>query len=80
MANDTELKQLKRISRELAEIRDRTADPRRAFANGILAGAGWFLGSILAVTFLGWMLSVAGVIPGLNTMVERVQAVVHYER
>lgn len=80
MANDKELQQLKRISRELAEIKDRTGDPRRVFANGILAGAGWFLGSILAVSLVGWLLSVAGVIPGFNTLADQLQAVVQYKR
>jgi len=83
MANEVEkdsLRQLKRIERELTEIKDRTGDPRRMFMNGILYGAGAFVGGIIAVAALGWVLSFLGVIPGLDAIVAYLQSVVGFDR
>lgn len=76
---DDELKQLKQIKRELVEIKDRTANPRRMFISGVLYGAGAFLGGILAVALVGWLLSVLGVIPGLHVLTDYLQSVVRME-
>lgn len=76
MASDDELKQLKQIKRELEEIKDRTGNPRRIFQNGVLYGAGAFLGGILAVSLVGWLLSFLGVIPGLDVITDYLQSVV----
>lgn len=76
MVQDEEVRQLKQIKRELEEIKDRTANPRRMFFNGIMYGAGAFVGGIVAVALLGWLLSFLGIIPGLSHMVEYMQGLV----
>jgi hypothetical protein len=76
MSDDQEVRQLKQIRRELEEIKDRTANPKRMFVNGILYGAGAFVGGILAVTAIGWVLSFLGIIPGLSHIVEYMQGLV----
>jgi hypothetical protein len=77
MANiDPEIRELKQIKRELEEIKDRTANPKRMFVNGILYGAGAFLGGIIAVALVGWVLSILGIIPGLAVIVEYLQSII----
>ena len=76
MADEIEkdsLRQLKKIERELSAIKERTSNPKRMFINGILYGAGAFVGGILAVAAIGWALSFLGVIPGLSELVEYMQ-------
>lgn len=75
MANDAEIKQLKEIKKELEEIVVRTKAPR-IFLNGILYGAGAFVGGIFAVAAVGWFLSFMGIIPGLNELVPYVQGII----
>lgn len=58
------LRHLQRIENELEDIKDRTGNPKRLFFNGMLYGAGAFLGGVLAIILLGWLLSIAGFIPG----------------
>lgn len=77
--NDPEIRELKQIKRELEEIKDRTANPRRSFINGILYGAGAFIGSIIAVALLGWLLSFLGVIPGVDVISEYLQSLLSME-
>lgn len=67
------LKQLKRIENELEEIKERSSDPKRTFLFGILYGAGAFVGGILAIVLLGWLLSIAGLIPGLSEISQKIQ-------
>jgi hypothetical protein len=62
------LDHLAKIEAELEEIKDRTADPKRSLFNGILSGAGAILGSIAALIILGWILSLLGIFPGLNSV------------
>lgn len=57
------LKSLARIEKDLEELK---GTPQRTFLYGIIYGAGAFVGGILAVVFLGWLLSVLGVIPGFE--------------
>lgn len=63
------LKYLKQIEEEVSEIESRTPGPKRAFVNGIMQGMGILIGSVLAAVILGWLLSVAGVIPGFRDVV-----------
>lgn len=74
MADEKELRQLKEIKKELSQIRVSTNSPKQAFVSGILYGAGWFVGGILAVALLGWMLNILGVIPGFDDLVAYVQS------
>lgn len=76
MAGDGELKQLKEIKKELVEIRERTATPKQVFLNGVLYGAGWFVGGIVAVALLGWVLNILGVIPGFNELSDYIRSLV----
>lgn len=68
------LKQLKRIENELEEIKERTSDPKRTFLFGILYGAGAFVGGLIAIVLLGWLLSIAGLIPGVSEISTKIQA------
>lgn len=65
------LKSLERIEKDLEDLK---SNPKRTFLNGILYGAGAFLGGILAIILLGWLLNIAGLIPGIRDMVELVQS------
>ena len=40
----------------------------------LLYGAGWILGSLLAILLIGWILSLMGVIPGLDRIATGFQA------
>lgn len=57
------LKQLERIANDLEEIK---GNPRRTFYHGVLYGAGAFVGGVLAIVTLGWLLNIAGLIPGIS--------------
>ncbi len=63
------LKVLKEIEAEVSELTDKTATPKRAFFMGVMQGIGVVVGSTLAVVFLGWILSISGLIPGLSDVV-----------
>lgn len=67
MANDNEpeIRQLREIKQELKAIKGNTASTNW-FLHGILYGAGWIVGSLIAIIFIGWILSVVGVVPGLD--------------
>ena len=75
-SQDPEVKQLIKIERRLTEIKDRTANTKRAFFYGLLQGAGAVIGSIVALMLLGWFLSVLGVIPGFGDITEYLRSVV----
>lgn len=71
MANgkeDPEIRQLREIRQELEAIRENTA-AKTSFWHGILYGIGWIIGSLVALVLVGWLLSVLGIIPGLNHIV-----------
>lgn len=70
------LKHLEHIDKEIGELRDRTPSRPRAFTNGLWQGAGVLLGGILALTLIGWVLSVFGLVPGFGTMAKYLQDVV----
>lgn len=74
MAGDGEIQQLKQIKKELVEIRERTANPKHAFVNGILYGAGALVGGIVAVALIGWVLNVLGIIPGFGELADYVRS------
>ena len=63
---DQEIKQLIKIERRLIEIKNRTSNTKIAFIYGLLQGAGAVVGSIAAITLVGWVLSGLGVIPGFT--------------
>lgn len=62
------LRSLERIERDLEELK---GNPRRTFLNGILYGAGAFVGGILAILLIGWTLSILGIIPGFEELEEQ---------
>lgn len=67
MAGDTEnseVRQLREIKRELKNIESNTS-AKWWLLHGMLYGAGWIIGSLLAILIIGWALSFLGVIPGL---------------
>lgn len=76
MVDEKELRQLKEIKKELSEIKDRTANPKRVFLNGILYGAGALVGGILAVALIGWVLNILGIIPGFNEVADYIHSLV----
>ena len=61
-----EVKHLIKIERQIDEIKKRTGSPLRAFIGGVLYGAGWIIGGILTIVLLSWILSLVGIIPGLD--------------
>ncbi len=69
------LERLETIQEELEEIRDRTANPRRSFVNGMLQGAGALVGGMLAIILFGWILSIMGFIPGLSDLASYLNSV-----
>jgi hypothetical protein len=62
------VRQLKEIKRELKAIESNTSIGNW-FWHGILSGAGWIVGSLIALLIIGWGLSFLGIIPGLNRIV-----------
>jgi hypothetical protein len=62
---DPEVRQLRQINRELRNIESNTS-AKWWIVHGMLYGAGWILGSLLAILLIGWVLSFLGIIPGLN--------------
>ncbi len=74
------LRTLARIENELEEIKDRTANPKRTFVNGIIYGAGAFVGGVIAIILLGWALSIAGFIPGAAEIAHVIQETVQSAR
>lgn len=67
-----EVRQLREIRRELKNIESNTS-ARWWVIHGMLYGAGWILGSLLAVLIIGWGLSAIGVIPGLGAIAQAIQ-------
>lgn len=67
------LEHLVRIEEELEEIKERTPTKAKSFVHGIWYGAGAFIGGVLAITLLGYGLSVFGVIPGLGDITRYLQ-------
>ena len=74
------LEQLARIETELEEIKDRTANPKRSFINGIWQGAGAIVGSIAAIILLGWGLSLLGLVPGVGEIANSLHSMVDQVR
>jgi hypothetical protein len=67
------LERLENIEGDLEEIKNRTPNQWISFRNGILQGAGAVVGGIIAVLILGWILSIFGLIPGLNVIAHNIQ-------
>jgi|GEM_PF-2396451 len=74
------LRSLKRIESDLEEIRDRSSNPRRAFVSGIIYGAGAFFGGVMAIILFGWVLSLAGLIPGFADLAGSVNSMIQNSR
>lgn len=70
-----EVRQLKKIERQIDEIKGRTGNPLRALLSGILYGIGWVIGGIVAIMLLSWILSLLGVIPGLDKIASYLSSV-----
>ncbi len=63
-----ELKQLESINSNIKDLKSRMVGPKRALFNGVMQGMGAVAGSIAAVALIGWILSLLGLIPGLETL------------
>ena len=62
----------RKVEALLDEIKSNTqASPSKSFYNGMLQGAGIVLGTIVAVVLAGWLLSILGVIPGVDVLAQR---------
>jgi len=69
MAKDEnpEVRQLREIQKELKAINGNTAIRSwNWFMHGFLYGAGWIVGSLIAILLIGWGLSFLGIFPGLD--------------
>ncbi|MDR3571631.1 MAG: hypothetical protein P4L81_05580 [Candidatus Pacebacteria bacterium] len=71
-SENPEVRQLREIKRELRNIESNTS-AKWWIVHGMLYGAGWIIGSLLAVLIIGWALSIAGVIPGLDKIAAALQ-------
>jgi F0F1-type ATP synthase assembly protein I len=61
--------EVRKVEALLGEIKENTeAGPAKSFINGLMYGAGIVLGTIVGVMLVGWLLSIAGVIPGLDVI------------
>lgn len=60
------LQHLREIESDLAQIKERSVTPKRAFINGLFQGGGAVIGGIVAVILLGWLLWISGIVPGLG--------------
>ena len=74
------LDHLENIEKELKEIKERTGGRWNSMRNGLYQGAGAVLGSIIAVLFLGWLLSIVGFIPGFGQVGQSIQDVLKQTR
>ena len=72
-SENPEVRQLREIKRELRNIESNTS-AKWWIVHGMLYGAGWIIGSLLAILILGWALSAAGIVPGINRVVPAIQA------
>jgi len=70
---DPEVRQLREIKQELKAIKGNT-EAANSFLHGLLYGAGWIVGSLLAIVLIGWILSIMGVIPGFDKIAQILQA------
>ncbi len=75
MANEEnpEVRQLREIKKELKNIESNTS-AKWWILHGMLYGAGWIVGSLLAILIIGWILTAAGVIPGISHIIPDIQA------
>ncbi len=74
MAIDPQVQEeAKKVETLLSEIKTNTQNkPAKSFVNGMLYGAGIVLGTIVGVVLVGWLLSILGVIPGVDVLAQRV--------
>ncbi len=67
---DPELKtHLETIEKELVLLRKGSTGLFSTLVKGLIYGAGYIIGAILIILFIGWILNIVGVIPALNTQV-----------
>ena len=72
-----EHKEIKKVERLLGNIEENTKpNLRRAVTSGFLYGIGVVFGTVGAVIFLGWVLSLLNIIPGFGELAEQVQTVI----
>jgi hypothetical protein len=62
------------IKSDLEDIKSLTGDSGTWFWRGIMQGAGAIVGSVLMLIFLGWLLSILGVIPGFSEIAEYIRS------
>jgi hypothetical protein len=66
----------KKVEALLDEIKSNTeSKPAKSFINGILYGAGIVLGTIVAVVGIGWLLTILGVIPGVDVIAQKISEI-----
>lgn len=62
----------KKVETLLGEIKSNTQNkPAKNFLNGMLYGAGIVLGTIVGVVLVGWLLSILGIIPGVDSLAHK---------
>lgn len=69
-----DIEQLHEIKTDLQDLKQLTGSNKAWFLRGMLQGAGAIIGSIAMLIFLGWLLSILGVIPGAAELSVYIQA------
>lgn len=69
------LEHLASIDEGIDQLNERIPNIPTTFINGIFQGMGILVGSLFAVTLIGWLLSFLGIIPGLGEFAEYLRGV-----
>lgn len=64
--DNREVAELKKIQRELVDIKKQNTISSGWLVRGILQGAGAIIGSAIAVVAISWILSLLGIVPGFG--------------
>jgi len=73
-------KELQRVEGILDDIKQNTSTPWwRWIISGLLYGAGWVVGTVLAFAALGWILSIFGIIPGFDQIAAWLQSAMNHK-
>lgn len=68
--------QLKRIERELKEVRGAVEESWASmFFSGLIRGGGFVIGTVVMIALAGWLLSIFGILPGFEDITTRLREI-----